>query len=298
MARDRQRAKQRKARRAQNPGPAPPRRRARSRGPNVPGELEHASGEVDEFEAALVAGAGGERRGRGPRATPTTPSVARRASDAEAERRGRVDDVDERRGPRRRELERARPSPRRRSSAATCAAAATRRRAAPGAAPRASSPSCARRGPSCSAYSGPTAARSRRPPPSSSASSSSPASTSASPTGRQEDRRLHHLRAPSCPEPMYRWYVVNTYSGHENKVKQNLEHRVVSLGPEARRAPGRRPDRDRLRDEGQPEGHGREAHDARLRAREHGAQRRLVGARQGHARASPASSARPTSPCR
>ena len=29
---------------------------------------------------------------------------------------------------------------------------------------------------------------------------------------------------------MYRWYVVNTYSGHENKVKQNLEHRVVSLG--------------------------------------------------------------------
>ena len=28
---------------------------------------------------------------------------------------------------------------------------------------------------------------------------------------------------------MYRWYVVNSYSGHENKVKQNLEHRVVSL---------------------------------------------------------------------
>ena len=28
---------------------------------------------------------------------------------------------------------------------------------------------------------------------------------------------------------MYRWYVINTYSGHENKVKQNLEHRVSSL---------------------------------------------------------------------
>ena len=28
---------------------------------------------------------------------------------------------------------------------------------------------------------------------------------------------------------MYRWYVVNTYSGHENKVKQNLEHRASSL---------------------------------------------------------------------
>src|SRR5438045_8900170 len=29
---------------------------------------------------------------------------------------------------------------------------------------------------------------------------------------------------------MFRWYVVNTYSGHENKVKHNLEHRIVSLG--------------------------------------------------------------------
>src|ERR1700760_2134382 len=28
---------------------------------------------------------------------------------------------------------------------------------------------------------------------------------------------------------MFRWYVVNTYSGHENKVKHNLEHRLVSL---------------------------------------------------------------------
>ena len=28
---------------------------------------------------------------------------------------------------------------------------------------------------------------------------------------------------------MFRWYVVNTYSGHENKVKQNIEHRATSL---------------------------------------------------------------------
>jgi transcriptional antiterminator NusG len=28
---------------------------------------------------------------------------------------------------------------------------------------------------------------------------------------------------------MFLWYVINTYTGHENKVKQNLEHRVVSL---------------------------------------------------------------------
>ena len=31
---------------------------------------------------------------------------------------------------------------------------------------------------------------------------------------------------------MFRWYVVNTYSGHENKVKQNLEHRRLSMGQE------------------------------------------------------------------
>ena len=56
MARDRQRAKQRKARRAQGRGPA----RSQPRRSDVPGELEHASGEVDEFEAALVAGADGQ----------------------------------------------------------------------------------------------------------------------------------------------------------------------------------------------------------------------------------------------
>jgi preprotein translocase SecE subunit len=56
VARDRQRAKQRKARRAQNPGPA----RSQPYRSDLPGELEHSSGEVDEFEAALVAGAHGE----------------------------------------------------------------------------------------------------------------------------------------------------------------------------------------------------------------------------------------------
>jgi preprotein translocase subunit SecE len=59
VARDRQRAKQRKARRAgraQNPGPAP----SKLERADLSGELEHASGEVEEFEAALVAGAEGE----------------------------------------------------------------------------------------------------------------------------------------------------------------------------------------------------------------------------------------------
>ena len=56
MARDRQRAKQRKARRAEHGlGPAP-------RQPlheDVPESLEHVSGEVEEVDAALIAGAGG-----------------------------------------------------------------------------------------------------------------------------------------------------------------------------------------------------------------------------------------------
>jgi preprotein translocase subunit SecE len=56
VARDRQRAKQRKARRAQNPGPA----RSKLERADLPGELEHASGEVEEFEASLISGADGE----------------------------------------------------------------------------------------------------------------------------------------------------------------------------------------------------------------------------------------------
>ena len=59
MARDRQRAKQRKARRAQNPGSAQPRPHpAKTPSPldhNVPSELGHL-GEVDELEAAIVEG--------------------------------------------------------------------------------------------------------------------------------------------------------------------------------------------------------------------------------------------------
>ena len=33
---------------------------------------------------------------------------------------------------------------------------------------------------------------------------------------------------------MFHWYVVNTYSGHENKVKANLEHRRQSMSQEDR----------------------------------------------------------------
>ena len=55
MARDRQRAKQRKRRAARNPLPRP----TQPYRADLPGELEHASGEVDEFDAALVRGAEG-----------------------------------------------------------------------------------------------------------------------------------------------------------------------------------------------------------------------------------------------
>jgi transcription termination/antitermination protein NusG len=33
---------------------------------------------------------------------------------------------------------------------------------------------------------------------------------------------------------MFQWYVINTYSGHENKVKQNLEHRIHSMNQVAK----------------------------------------------------------------
>src|SRR5262245_3220708 len=61
-------------------------------------------------------------------------------------------------------------------------------------------------------------------------------------------RRLHHRRhLPLAERPalevrrregaalaVFRWYVVNTYSGHENKVKANLEHRIESMGQRPR----------------------------------------------------------------
>ena len=58
MARDRKKAKQRQRAAARDRGgalPAP----TQPVHENVPGSLEHASGEVEEFDAALVAGAGG-----------------------------------------------------------------------------------------------------------------------------------------------------------------------------------------------------------------------------------------------
>jgi len=56
MARDRQRAKRR---RRTHPGPGPGPGTTHLHRDNVPGELDHASGQVEEFEAAIVAGGEG-----------------------------------------------------------------------------------------------------------------------------------------------------------------------------------------------------------------------------------------------
>ena len=37
-------------------------------------------------------------------------------------------------------------------------------------------------------------------------------------------------KEPEVKEEPIQWYVVNTYSGHENRVKENLEKRVESMG--------------------------------------------------------------------
>jgi preprotein translocase SecE subunit len=63
VARDRKRAKQRRARRGRGVAPAAPGAGQSALGQPVredlPGALGHASGDVDEFDAALVRGAGG-----------------------------------------------------------------------------------------------------------------------------------------------------------------------------------------------------------------------------------------------
>lgn len=48
-----------------------------------------------------------------------------------------------------------------------------------------------------------------------------------------EDRDLtqeEKIKEVTDDEHHKRWYVVNTYSGHENKVKENLEKRVETMG--------------------------------------------------------------------
>src|SRR3954469_19190727 len=286
MARDRQRAKQRKARRAgQNPGPA----RSEPHRTNVPGELEHASGEADEFDAALVAGAGASGRDMAPPddEVPADESadeiedeeLVEDALEADPAATGEIyadelEDLDEEDdaevAPAGGGVVRA-PSPRR---------GPPRR---PEACSLALPPSFAPRGRSSSAYSGLIAARSRRPPPSCSASWWLPASTSASPIASP---RKSSTSSSSRPPEGFHVSLVRRQHLLRSREQGQAEPRAprAVAEPAPRRAAGRRPDRDRDRDEGQPEDVRGEAHDARLRPGEHGAKRRLVAARQGHAR--------------
>ena len=199
MARQRQRARDRKQRareQAANPGPRP----TEPHRANVPGALDHASGEVEEFEAAIVAGAEGDAADDGLGADVSEAEIERQALEAAPE-------------PRRRRRAAARARSRRASAGGVTTGGGNRfinflraswaelqrvqwpdRRQVAQATPSSRLRDHRRRLP-----------RPRR-------------------LGRAEGRRLHPLT-----ELMYRWYVVNTYSGHENKVKQNLEHRASSL---------------------------------------------------------------------
>jgi preprotein translocase subunit SecE len=105
VARDRKRAKQRRARRGRDDagtpvgrpaGQADPAGSASSGSPvraDVPGALDHASGDVDEFDAAIVRGAGGVP------ADAETLSEAEIEAEAEAEGDLSEDEIQELAGP-------------------------------------------------------------------------------------------------------------------------------------------------------------------------------------------------------
>jgi preprotein translocase SecE subunit len=101
------RRERQRRRRAANPGPAP----SEPHRDNVPGPLEHASGEVDEFEAALVAGAGGEPQvDDDPAAELDTISEAELEEDFDESELERAEDDEELLPPRARRPSRARPT--------------------------------------------------------------------------------------------------------------------------------------------------------------------------------------------
>jgi preprotein translocase subunit SecE len=105
VARDRKRAKQRRARRGRDDAGTPVGRPAGQADPagsasggspvraDVPGALDHASGDVDEFDAAIVRGAGGVP------ADAETLSEAEIEAEAEAEGDLSEDEIQELAGP-------------------------------------------------------------------------------------------------------------------------------------------------------------------------------------------------------
>ena len=51
---------------------------------------------------------------------------------------------------------------------------------------------------------------------------------------KEEDGKTEEAPAPSSPSDNAKWYIVHTYSGHENKVAKSLKQRVESMGFEER----------------------------------------------------------------
>ena len=85
MARQRQRARDRKqaAREQQNPGPRP----TEPHRANVPGELDHVSGVAEEFDAAIISGAEGDAADDGLGADISDAEIERQAIEAGTSRR-------------------------------------------------------------------------------------------------------------------------------------------------------------------------------------------------------------------
>ena len=102
---------------------------------------------------------------------------------------------------------------------------------------------------------------------------------------RAVDRHHARLRSGSAASRMAKkWYVIHTYSGYENKVKTNLEHRIQSMGMDDKIFNVVIPKRDRHRlKERRPQGHVREEGLPRLHPRADGTRRRLVVRRAQHA---------------
>jgi preprotein translocase subunit SecE len=108
VARDRKRAKQRRARRGRGDASTTPVGRSsvgNSVRADVPGALDHASGDVDEFDAALVRGAGGVPAEAAPADVDDISTDPERLSEgeieAEAENEGDLteDEIQELAGP-------------------------------------------------------------------------------------------------------------------------------------------------------------------------------------------------------
>jgi transcriptional antiterminator NusG len=49
-----------------------------------------------------------------------------------------------------------------------------------------------------------------------------------------EEGKTDETQKPSTPSDKAKWYIVHTYSGHENKVSKNLRQRIESMGFEDR----------------------------------------------------------------